>query len=149
MEKKIEALVTSVQQDIKKYTDEELSRKPKPDKWSKKEILGHLCDSAVNNLGRFINAQFSKEPFEFSGYNQDEWVRLNNYNDLSINEVLDIFTIFNGRIINVVSGIQPDKLKTRCMVGDKGFRENSGEETLQWLIEDYIEHMRYHINQIV
>jgi len=145
----ITELVKSVQEYIKKYSDEELSFKPGPNKWSKKEILGHLCDSAVNNLSRFINAQLSKELYIFPGYDPDEWVRINNYNNLNINDVMDMFITFNKRIVDVISGIPAEKLNVMCAVGDKGFRENSGKETLAWLIEDYAVHMEYHIDQIL
>ena len=146
---RLKALVSSVKDNINKYSDEELSFKPAPGKWSKKEILGHLCDSAVNNLSRFINAHLTEKPYTFSGYDQDEWVKMNDYNNLSINDVVDMFIIFNNRIIDVVSKIPADKLNVICVIGDNGFRENSGRETLEWLIEDYIAHMEYHLKQIL
>ncbi|MBL8017837.1 MAG: DinB family protein, partial [Ignavibacteria bacterium] len=56
-------LVLDVPERLSNYKEEQLSAKASPLKWSKKELLGHLCDSAVNNLGRFIRAQFEEEPF--------------------------------------------------------------------------------------
>ena len=145
----IKQQVITVISNIKKYTDEESSRKPAEGKWSKKEILGHLCDSAVNNLVRFINAPISAKPYIVTGYDQDEWVKMNDYYNLNINDIAEMFAIFNNRIIEVISNIPEEKLKTVCIIGDAGFRENSGTESLQWLIEDYIEHMEYHIKQII
>ncbi|MBK9046740.1 MAG: hypothetical protein IPL74_08565 [Bacteroidetes bacterium] len=40
-------------------------------KWSKKEILGHLIDSATNNHQRFVRGQFETVP-EIS-YDQNNW----------------------------------------------------------------------------
>ena len=107
---RLKALVNSVRDNISKYSEADLSFKPAPGKWSKKEILGHLCDSAVNNLSRFINAHLTEKPYTFSGYDQDEWVKMNDYNNLSINDVVDMFIIFNNRIIDVVSKIPAGKL---------------------------------------
>jgi len=56
----LEKLITQVLKYINKCTDEELSYKPNPEKWSKKEILGHLVDSGVNNLKRFTEIQFGE-----------------------------------------------------------------------------------------
>jgi len=146
---KLKILLSSVQENIKKYSNEELSYKSGPDKWSKKEIIGHLCDSALNNLCRFINAQLSDQPFTFTGYDQDKWVRMNNYDGMSIRNVVTLFTILNERIIEVISKIPAERLNVICVIGDKGFRENPGQETLEWLIEDYMVHMEYHIKQII
>lgn len=37
------------------------AQKPAPGKWSKKEILGHLIDSAANNHQRFVRLQLQPE----------------------------------------------------------------------------------------
>jgi len=145
----IKYLIDSVHVKIFNFSDEELSYKPEPGKWSKNEILGHLCDSAINNLTRFINSQFTVEPYILTGYSQYEWVRMNNYNNMSIEKVVTLFTILNERIIEVVNKIPEEKLNAVCIIGDAGFRENSGKESLQWIIEDYIFHMEYHIKQIL
>ena len=54
--------IISVSKEFKQMTEVEASQRPAPQKWSKKEILGHLCDSAIHNLQRFINIQFEKQP---------------------------------------------------------------------------------------
>jgi hypothetical protein len=52
--------------------------KPAPDRWSKKEILGHLIDSAANNHQRFVRAQGTPR-LEFPGYEQEFWVATQAY----------------------------------------------------------------------
>ena len=56
----------------------ELSAKSSPSKWSKIEVLGHLIDSAHNNLRRFICGQYESSPPKII-YEQDFWVRANDY----------------------------------------------------------------------
>src|SRR5689334_15894702 len=87
-----------------------LSHKPAESKWSKKEIIGHLCDSAFNNHSRFVRAQFEPEPFKITRYEQNEWVRLNNYQNTPVKEVLGLWTRLNRQIVNVISNIPEAKL---------------------------------------
>lgn len=49
---------------FEKFSKEELLSKPAPGKWSKLEILGHLIDSAINNLKRFTEIQFLPQPYK-------------------------------------------------------------------------------------
>jgi|TARA_R110000737_G_scaffold264685_1_gene272514 hypothetical protein len=63
-----------------------------PKKWSKKEILGHLIDSGINNLQRFTEIQFSDRPYVIRKYNQNELVIVNDYQNAEIKEILDFWT---------------------------------------------------------
>src|SRR6187455_613628 len=103
---------------IQMFSEEDLSRKPAPNKWSKKEIIGHLCDSAVNNLSRFIRAQFEDEPFKVIPYAQDEWVELNHYNYMSMKDILRYWVTLNKQIVQIISNIPEDKLAVICDVGN-------------------------------
>jgi hypothetical protein len=140
--------VNEVPQNILKFSDTELSFKPKPEKWSKKEILGHLCDSALNNLSRFIRAQFEAEPFAVTPYMQDDWVKINHYQEMKIDDIVNLWMILNKRIINVVLKIPENKLGIECDVSSASFREIGERKSLLWLIEDYLVHMEYHLKQL-
>src|SRR5215210_9234074 len=61
-----------------KMSDESSRRRPAPGKWSPREIVGHLIDSAANNHQRFVRAQF-QDDLVFPGYAQDDWVRAQRY----------------------------------------------------------------------
>ena len=54
----------------------------RPGKWTCREILGHLIDSAVNNTRRFVIGQ-SADKLIFDGYDQDLWVAAQRYYDQS------------------------------------------------------------------
>ena len=64
---------------LEQASEIELSQKSAPEKWSKKEILGHLIDSGVNNLQRFTEIQFEDKPYRIKKYNQDGLVVANDY----------------------------------------------------------------------
>ncbi|MEO8512685.1 MAG: DinB family protein [Ignavibacteria bacterium] len=136
-------------QKIKAIPEAELSRKPAENKWSKKEIIGHLCDSAINNLSRFARAQFEEEPFKVIPYAQDDWVRVNHYNEMKIEDILNYWSAINKQIIHIISSIPEAKLGVICELGNAAFREGEIEKSLLWLIEDYVVHMEYHLRQVV
>lgn len=146
---RINYLVTSVPEKVRVIPENELSNKPKPEKWSKKEILGHLCDSVFNNHSRFVRAQFEPEPFKVIPYEQNQWVKLNSYQTMNTNDVINLWVTLNRQIINVLAIIPEDKLGVVCDLGTAAFREGEVEKTLLWLIEDYVVHMEYHLKQIV
>src|SRR5215212_6756460 len=126
---------------FKNLTEAKWSAKPNKNKWSKKEILGHLLDSALNNLRRFIVTQYQQNDKII--YQQDEWVKLQTYQEADINEVILIWKGLNRQIARVISIIPADKLKNSCDTG------KNGEElqTLEFLIEDYISHLKHHLSQ--
>ena len=70
------------------------------DKWSKKEILGHLIDSGINNLQRFTEIQFENKPYKIRKYNQDELVKANEYQNSETEEIADFWLSINNRITN-------------------------------------------------
>ncbi|NYV68979.1 DinB family protein [Bacillus sp. Gen3] len=117
----------------------EISNRPLPNKWSKKEILGHLCDSALNNINRFIKIQYEEQPFVIQSYKQDQWVILQNYQERPLEEIVNLFLSLNEQIINIISNIPKERLSYLCDIGNK-------QETLEWLVKDYLNHMEHHIN---
>ncbi len=146
---RINQLIREVPQKVTAISEDTLSAKPAADKWSKKEIIGHLCDSAFNNHSRFIRAQFELEPFKIIPYTQDEWVKLNNYQGMPTSEILNLWVTLNTQIANVISNIPSDKLAVVCDLGTAAFREGHIEKNLLWLIEDYVVHMEYHLRQVI
>ena len=126
---------------VNQYSEEEFMTKPK-DKWSKKEILGHLCDSATNNHHRFIRIQFEEQPFVVVPYKQNDWVSIQDYQNMPTNDVIGFWTAINSRIVRVISKIPEEKLSYLCDVGNDRFF------TFSELIEDYLRHMDHHLIQI-
>src|SRR6478736_8392867 len=86
---------------ISTISDQEFSAKPLPNKWSKKEVLGHLIDSAQNNLRRFICGQYENSPPKIA-YDQDYWVKANNYQQTDSKEVIALWKLINTRIATVL-----------------------------------------------
>lgn len=126
------------------FTNDELLKRPAPGKWSRKEILGHLIDSAINNLKRFTEIQFLLQPFYIISYKQDDLVRVNHYQDLPLDHLLDLWKGLNMQIIYVVKNIPGDKLNFPV---DPQY-DNGEMKTLGWIICDYVAHMEHHMKQL-
>lgn len=117
----------------------DFSRKPAPGKWSQKEIIGHLIDSAANNHQRFVRAQFEDIPY--IKYDQDNWNAASRYNDMDGTHVIQFWEQYNRHLIEVVKRIPEQDMQRLC--------NNGGEipVTLAWLLEDYVKHMEHHLRQ--
>lgn len=140
---KIERLINQSADYIKKYSEDELSLKLNPKKWSKKEILGHLVDSGINNLQRFTEIQFEEKPYQLKSYRQDELVQANNYQGAETKDILDLLIAINKRIIDVVRLQNDETLNYEIITS------NNEKLDLKYLIEDYVKHFEHHTKQII
>ena len=115
--------------------------KPAPEKWSIQEILGHLLDSAVNNHHRFVRAQ-AVDAFVFPKYEQDAWVAAQHYADRDWPSLIELWRLYNHHLAHVIRHIPEDKLGVSCRIGPYD------PVTLGFLVEDYLAHLKHHLNQI-
>ncbi|MGZ3879916.1 MAG: DinB family protein [Flavisolibacter sp.] len=140
------SVVFEIEQTVEEYLpglraldEEESGRKPLPDKWSKKELIGHLIDSAQNNLRRFIVAQYDVQPHIV--YKQDEWVSINNYQSYSNQDLIELWRLLNKQICTVLSNASAQALERLC--------ETESVNTIGWLAKDYVQHMKHHLHQVL
>jgi hypothetical protein len=134
--------INTVPVEFQQFSPEALLQKPAPGKWSKQEILGHLIDSAINNLKRFTDSQYLPQPYTVIRYQQDDLVAVNHYQQLPLSHLLDLWKKLNEQIVYAVDHIPPGKLSYVIIIP-------SGEpKTLEWLIIDYVEHMEHHLKQV-
>jgi hypothetical protein len=122
----------------------DFSVKSNPDKWSKKEIVGHLIDSGQNNLRRFIVGQYETTPPHIV-YDQDFWVTANDYQNMTSMDVIVLWMLVNYRISVVLENMPETSYAKQCNTG-KGMEQLY---TLEWLAQDYVKHLKHHINQVV
>jgi hypothetical protein len=116
--------------------------RPRPDAWSIKEIVGHLIDSAANNHQRFVRAPQADE-LAFPGYEQDTWVRAQEYQDRPWLELLEFWAQYNRQLAQTIRRIPQAALGVRCRIG------RNEPVTLGFLVEDYLVHLQHHLKQIV
>lgn len=111
-------------------------------KWCPKEELGHLIDSAANNHQRFVRAALDGE-FRGPSYAQDEWVRLHGYREMPWDAIVTFWHRYNLLLAEVAARIPEERLPAPCFIG------GAPPVTLQFVIEDYVLHMRHHLDQLL
>ncbi len=139
---KLEYIVHEAEKSILKISIEALDHKISVKKWSKKEILGHLIDSALNNLQRFTEVQFEPQPYSIRKYDQNELVKVNHYQKNDIEALLRLWISLNTQIIFILKNYTSDMLNYTIEL------DRNNVKTLEWLIIDYVEHMQHHLGQI-
>ena len=108
LQDRLEELINTNFEIISRLSEAEISFKPSSEKWSKKEILGHLIDSGINNLQRFTEIQFEERSYIIRNYKQNELVKTNDYQHSETKEILDFWKSINNRILYLFS-IQNEK----------------------------------------
>ena len=125
---------------------------PVPGKWSPKEIIGHLIDSAANNHRRFVLAQL-QEDLIFPGYEQDRWVAAQDYQSASWPSLVQLWKLYNLHIAHLVSRIPEDillKPRRKHNLQEIAWEAVPPDQpaTLDYFIRDYFNHMQHHLRQI-
>ncbi len=136
--KGLEALISKTSENFRAFSQDETSRRTSPGKWNKKEILGHLCDSCLNNMQRLVRVQYEDKPFII--YNQDKWVKYQSYQELPSENVLELWVVLNRQFIHALKSFPENHLESIIDVGK--------EVTARFVITDYLDHQHHHIKQI-
>jgi DinB superfamily len=109
--------------------------------WTRKQILGHLLDSAANNRQRFVRAA-ADGGYRGPDYAQNAWVTAHGYSEQDWGTLLRWWQVEHEILAAVVDRIPEERLGVECVVGD------NAAVTLRFLIEDYVQHQRWHFSQL-
>jgi hypothetical protein len=137
-------LIETYSEKIGAISDSDFYVKPLPTKWSKVEVLGHLIDSAQNNLRRFVCGQYESAP-PWIVYDQDFWVSANSYKKAKKETIIHLWRLLNERICEILKTMPESNYERQCNTG----RTSEQLHSLQWLAEDYVKHLKHHLNQII
>lgn len=125
---------------FRRWNEADVSASPGVGRWSRKEILGHLIDSAANNHQRVVRGQLSSSVV--LGYDQVAWVQANAYRRRVWSELVELWVALNRHLAHAVEGVSAARLGTPCAAGDEE------PKPLEWWIRDYVRHLRHHVAQI-
>jgi len=137
---RLQYLIDNIPAKLMAISENDFCAKPAPNKWSKKEILGHLIDSATNNHQRFIRTQFENVPHIV--YDQNNWNSFSHYNELGSKHIVHFWAMYNKHLLEIIKRIPEANLTKECHTG------GDNNVTLAWLIDDYVVHMEHHLKQI-
>ena len=127
-------------------------RRPAPGKWSVAEVIGHLIDSASNNHQRFIRGRW-QDALVFPGYAQDDWVAAQRYQQADWKTLIELWRSFNLHLADVMERTPAADRKKQYIqhnFDQVAFRSMTADApaTLDWFMEDYVEHFKHHLKQI-
>jgi hypothetical protein len=112
-----------------------------PGGWSRKQVIGHLIDSASNNHQRFVRAALQPS-LEFPPYDQASNVRVQAVQDADWALLLDLWSAYNRYLAHVIGHLPASKLETPCRIGA------DAPVTLRFLATDYLAHLLHHLRQL-
>jgi len=149
---RLAAVVERVTPRLRDLSDAAASAPRAAGKWSPKEIIGHLIDSASNNHGRFVRAQFSDD-LVFPGYEQEKWVAAQRYADAPWEELIALWRGFNLHLARVMANAPDDVRRAPRAIHNLdqvGWKEVPRDQpaTLESFMDDYVDHLEHHLGQI-
>ena len=146
------AVVDRAARELSAVSDSDAARPPAPGKWSAKEILGHLVDSAANNHPRFVTARW-RDDLVFAGYDQERWVDAQHYADASWEELIALWRGYNRHLARVMAATPADARRREHRLHNLdaiAWRVVPADQpaTLDYLMGDYVGHLKHHLRQI-
>ena len=139
---RFKALLDKTPGRLNTITESEAEARPAPGRWSKKEILGHLIDSASNNHQRFVRTQLEPS-VSLPGYQQELWVGVQQYQRETWKTLVQVWGSYNRHLLHVITHMPDEKRKNLCSIG------GAEPVTLEFLVKDYVRHLAHHLSQIL
>ncbi len=134
-------VVETAEAELRKTSDPESTKPVLPGGWSRKQVLGHLIDSASNNHQRFVRAALQPS-LDFPGYDQDGNIRVQAPQEVDWSLLVSLWAAYNRYLAHIIARLPAAKLETACRIGP------GGPVTLDFLAKDYVRHLLHHLNQI-
>lgn len=150
---RLHAALDAAEPGLRAITDAASAQPMAPGKWSPRQIIGHLIDSASNNHQRFVRAAF-QDDLVFPGYEQDGWVALQRYQQAHWSELLTFWVAYNRHIATVMSAVPTDvrlRVRVRHNLDEIATHAPASPEqaTLDYFMNDYVDHLELHLRQIL
>jgi hypothetical protein len=126
---------------LRRVTEEDSQQPVLKGGWSRKQVIGHLIDSASNNHQRFTRASLQGS-LEFPHYDQDGCIRVANIAHADWSLLIALWVNYNLYLAHVIANLPVKQLGAQCRIGE------DQPVTLKFLAEDYLTHMLHHLGQI-
>jgi hypothetical protein len=145
----LERTVRDASDVLARVSEQDSELRPAPGKWSRKEIIGHLIDSAANNHARFVRAR-ERDDLDFEGYDQDAWERAQEYQREPWQQLLVLWKTYNLHVAHVMRCVPRAELerpRARHSLDRIAWKLVPADRpaTLEYLMRDYVGHLEHHV----
>lgn len=138
---RLAAILDAAPPRLRDIPSERAGARPAPGKWSPREELGHLVDSASNNHQRLVRGQLEDRP-AMPGYDGVAWVKLHGYQSREWGGIIDLWLAFNRQLLLAARAAKGAAWTRTCTIGGKE------PVTLGFVLDDYVDHMVHHLRHI-
>jgi len=135
----LEQIIADYKPQLEKVSAAAFAAKPSPSKWSKKQELGHLIDSAQSNIRRFVVGQYEEQPYIV--YDQDKWVEIGNYQNYNDKDLIELWALINKHLCVVLANTTDEMAKRIVQTQDL--------HSIEWLAADYNRHLLHHLHHLL
>ena len=138
---RLRTILETVPPRLRAISEAESVRRPAADKWSRKEILGHLIDSAANNHQRFVRGQLVRD-LSTPDYAGTEWVEAERFQERHWNDLVELWIAYNKHLLHLMTHVPQKHRDAIIRIGD------DQPASLEEVMIDYIRHLKHHLEQI-
>lgn len=135
------SVIETAEPKLRAISEPESTKRILPGGWSRKQVIGHLIDSASNNHQRFVRAALQTS-LDFPGYDQDGNVRMQAPQQADWALLISLWADYNRYLAHIIARLPAPKLDTLCRIG------SDDPVTLSFLTTDYLRHLLHHLRQI-
>jgi hypothetical protein len=143
LSEKLLAVLDAAEPCLRKVSESESMKPVLSGGWSRKQVIGHLIDSASNNHQRFVRAALQPS-LDFPGYDQDGNIRVEAVQEMEWSLLISLWAAYNRYLAHIIAHLPASKLETVCIIR----KESEEPVTLSFLANDYLVHMLHHLHQI-
>jgi hypothetical protein len=151
--RRLRAALDAAEPALRAISDTDSARAHAPGKWSPRQIIGHLIDSATNNHQRYVRGAL-QDDLIFPGYAQDQWVDMQQYQQAKWGDLLTFWLAYNRHIATVMVAVPDDarlRVRSRHNLDEIATHapKRAEDVTLDYFMNDYVDHLELHLRQIL
>lgn len=139
---RLASILASTPQRLADISEDDAASTSAAGRWSKKQILGHLIDSAANNHQRFVRAQLVAS-YQGPTYEQEKWVAAQSYSIESWPDLANLWLLYNRHLLHIIRTMPEAPLAVPCVI------DGSAPVPLSEVISSYVDHLEHHLAQIL